>query len=215
MEEFFKNYFISIIHPNRVGYSEIQKKMKNIFQPHLYFFVGSASPSSLLPPPWEPQGDGECGLWSVFLLLSPPVLHQHGVSPTVKSLSWASEIWVLLTGLSSLINAPAVVWFSWGTVLQWWIVPMRIPLQATFPDTKPTPSWDLHRVEILHGMSICSRMGSSMDCSVDICSSVDLHVMVLSYCRGNSVPAAGAPPPPHSSLPLVSTGLTHILPLVS
>lgn len=49
-------------------------------------------------------------------------------------------------------------------------------LLATLSDRKPTPSWDLHRVKMLHGMSTCSRMGSSMDCSADICSSVDLHV---------------------------------------
>lgn len=55
---------------------------------------------------------------------------------------------------------------------------------ATFPDRKLIPDLGLHRLKILHGVSTWSRMGSSMDCSVDICSSVDFHDMVLSLLLG-------------------------------
>lgn len=53
---------------------------------------------------------------------------------------------------------------------------------------------------LLQATSTCSHMGSSISCSVEICSNMVHH-------RGTSSPAPGAPPHPLSSLTLVSAGL--------
>jgi len=149
-----------------------------------------------------------------------------------------SESFPWATGLHKLLQCG---FLPRGAVLQEQTAPLWVPHGVTSPASKPGPAWaplstgpqvlpracssvGFPQGHSLLWVSACSRVRSSVGCrwisaplwtSVGCRGTVCLTVVVLIGCRGISALAPGAPPPPPSSLPLMSANFFHTFSLHS
>jgi len=183
--------------------------------------------STSSPPQCRGMGNGGCGQFVTcslccYLLLGGELLTFFPCS-SMWSFPWAAVLHELLQCGS----------LPWSAVLQEQAAPAWVPHGVMSPASKPAPVWAPVSMgpQVLPGAcsnmgspwghsllqaSTCSGVGSSAGCrwisappwtSMGCRGAACLTMVVSTGCRRTFAPVLGAPPPPPSSLTLVSAGL--------
>ena len=148
------------------------------------FFPCSTSLRTFLPPPSEQyreMGNGDSAQFITLHLCSSFLLMLFPCSST-GSLPWQAVLHELLTSgsfpqaavLQELLKCSC---FPWGTVIQDKHAPAQDPHGLQFPTESQLWHGISKDCSFLQDISTWHDVGSSIGCSVDICSTVDLHVL--------------------------------------
>lgn len=177
-------WFTSYLHgENRLNQGKIKCRIvrkkgetKNSFS-QTQLCSSFSSPLSYLHQPSVAQGDGEWGLLSVHSSSSPLLPHtftllQFGAPSMGFSLSWGYLVRALLWLFK--------IYSTWLFSTRYRLLQCRSPMKCS--SRKPTSAQDLPRLQLLHGLSICCSLGTSLGAGghvlqVDMCSNVILHEM--------------------------------------